>query len=93
MGFRALAVHVLSVLPVARSDSLGAGLVQILAAAPGRTLRTYTEAVQWFAGAHLLGQASRDAWEQVDSYDIPQWMGRSSEDERRAVNCRPTTRA
>jgi hypothetical protein len=49
--------------------------------------------VQWFAGAHLLGQASRDAWEQVDSYDIPQWMGRSSEDERRAVNCRPTTRA
>ena len=35
MGFRALAVHVLSVLPVARSNSLGAGLVQILAAAPG----------------------------------------------------------
>jgi integrase/recombinase XerD len=35
-----------------------------------KTIRTYTEAVQWFA-AHLPGQAS---WEQVDSQDIQQWM-------------------
>jgi hypothetical protein len=32
--------------------------------------------VQWFAAAHLLGQASRDTWEQVDSHDIQQWMSR-----------------
>ena len=36
-----------------------------------KTIRTYTEAVQWFAAARLPGQAS---WEQVDSQDIQQWM-------------------
>ena len=36
-----------------------------------KTIRTYTEAVQWFAAAHLPGQASR---EQVDGHDIQQWM-------------------
>jgi site-specific recombinase XerD len=35
-----------------------------------KTIRTYTEAVQWFATARLPGQAS---WEQVDSQDIQQW--------------------
>ena len=39
-----------------------------------KTTRTYTEAVQWFAAAHLLGQASRASWEQVDGRDIQQWM-------------------
>ncbi len=39
-----------------------------------KTIRTYTEAVQWFAAAHLLGQASRASWEQVDGRDIQQWM-------------------
>jgi hypothetical protein len=39
-----------------------------------KTIRTYTEAVQWFAAAHLLRQDSRDTWEQVDSRDIQQWM-------------------
>ena len=39
-----------------------------------KTIRTYTEAVQWFAAAHLLRQDSRDRWEQVDSLDIQQWM-------------------
>ncbi len=29
-----------------------------------KTIRTYTEAVQWFAAAHLLQQDSRDTWEQ-----------------------------
>jgi site-specific recombinase XerD len=35
-----------------------------------KTIRTYTEAVQWFAAAHLR----RASWEQVDSQDIQQWM-------------------
>ena len=43
---------------------------------PERTagIRTYIEAVQWFAAAQLLGQASRASWEQVDGRDIQQWM-------------------
>jgi site-specific recombinase XerD len=41
-----------------------------------KTIRTYTEAVQWFAASHLLQQDSRDSWEQVDSHDIQQWMSR-----------------
>ena len=36
-----------------------------------KTIRTYTEAVQWFAAAYLPGRAS---WEQADSQDIQQWM-------------------
>ncbi len=39
-----------------------------------KAIRTYTEAVQWFAAAYLLGQASRASWEQVDGRDIQQWM-------------------
>ena len=35
-----------------------------------KTIRTYTEAVQWFAAAHLR----RASWEQVDSQDIQHWM-------------------
>ena len=35
-----------------------------------KTIRTYTEAVQWFAAAHLR----RASWEQVDRQDIQQWM-------------------
>jgi len=27
-----------------------------------RTIRAYTEAVQWFAAAHLLGRTGRDGW-------------------------------
>ena len=38
-----------------------------------KTVRTYTEAVQWFA-ARLPGQASRVGWEQVGSQDIQRWM-------------------
>ena len=41
-----------------------------------KTIRTYTEAVQWFAAAHLLSQASRVSWEQVDRQDIQRWMAR-----------------
>ncbi len=36
-----------------------------------KTIRTYTEAVQWFAAARLPGRAS---WEQVEGRDIQQWM-------------------
>jgi len=36
-----------------------------------KTIRTYTEAVQWFAAARLPGRAS---WEQVDREDLQQWM-------------------
>ena len=36
-----------------------------------KTIRTYTEAVQWFAAARLTGQVS---WEQVTSRDVQQWM-------------------
>jgi site-specific recombinase XerD len=39
-----------------------------------KTIRTYTEAVQWFAAALLPGQASRASREQVGSQDIQQWM-------------------
>jgi integrase/recombinase XerD len=39
-----------------------------------KTIRTYTEAVQWFAATCLPGQASRTGWEQVSSRDIQQWM-------------------
>jgi site-specific recombinase XerD len=37
-----------------------------------KTIRTYTEAVQWFAAAGL--QAGQGGWEQVTSRDIQQWM-------------------
>jgi site-specific recombinase XerD len=36
-----------------------------------KTIRTYTQAVQWFAAARLPGRAS---WEQVTSRDIQRWM-------------------
>ena len=39
-----------------------------------KTIRTYTEAVQWFAATCLPGQAGRASWEQVDSQDIQRWM-------------------
>src|SRR6266446_2764795 len=39
-----------------------------------RTVRTYTEAVQWFAAAHLLAQTGRAGWEDVDGHDVQRWM-------------------
>ncbi len=41
-----------------------------------KTIRTYTEAVQWFAAAQLLQHASRETWAEVDSGDVQQWMVR-----------------
>ena len=40
-----------------------------------RTIRTYIEAVAWFA-AHLLREAGRTGWEQVGKHDVQQWMVR-----------------
>jgi site-specific recombinase XerD len=41
-----------------------------------KTVRTYTEAVQWFAAAYLLGETGRAGWEQVSRQDVQQWMVR-----------------
>ncbi len=38
-----------------------------------RTIRTYIEAVAWFA-AHLLREAGRTGWEQAGKHDVQQWM-------------------
>ena len=39
-----------------------------------KTVRMYTEAVQWFAAAHLLRETSRSGWDQVSGQDIQAWM-------------------
>jgi integrase/recombinase XerD len=39
-----------------------------------KTIRTYTEAVQWFAATRLPGQASPAGWEQVGGQEIQRWM-------------------
>ena len=39
-----------------------------------KTIRTYTEAVQWFAAARPTEHDSRASWEQVNSRDIQRWM-------------------
>jgi len=41
-----------------------------------KTIRTYTEAIQWFAAGHLLDQTSRAAWAQVGGQDVQRWMVR-----------------
>jgi site-specific recombinase XerD len=38
-----------------------------------KTIRTYAEAVQWFAAARLL-PAGRTAWDQVSGQDVQEWM-------------------
>jgi integrase/recombinase XerD len=39
-----------------------------------KTIRTYTEAVQWFAATGLSGRPGPGSWEQVTSSEIQQWM-------------------
>jgi hypothetical protein len=39
-----------------------------------KTVRNYTEAVQWFAAAHLLPQTCHTGWEQVSRKDIQWWL-------------------
>jgi integrase/recombinase XerD len=47
------------------------------------TIRIYTEAVRWFAAAHLLAELGKSTWEQVETADVQQrvvWLlGRYSE--------------
>ena len=67
--------------PRPRPKQLDAGILQaeissfaLRLAAEGKaakTIRTYTEAVQWFAAAQLPGRAS---WEPVSRPDIQQWI-------------------
>ena len=40
----------------------------------GKTVRTYTEAVQWFAAAHLIQQRGRTCWEEVGKQDVQEWV-------------------
>ena len=39
-----------------------------------KTVRTYTEAVAWFAAAHLIPRTSCTRWEQVSGHDVQRWM-------------------
>jgi site-specific recombinase XerD len=39
-----------------------------------KTVRTYTEAVQWFAAARLRREAGRADWEEVRKQDVQEWM-------------------
>jgi site-specific recombinase XerD len=39
-----------------------------------RTIRAYTEAVQWFAAAHLRRQPGRANWEEVTRHDVREWI-------------------
>jgi integrase/recombinase XerD len=37
-------------------------------------VRTCTDAVAWFAAAHLILCTSRTRWEQVDGHDVQRWL-------------------
>jgi len=53
------------------------GSFRLYLAAEGKaakTVRIYTEAVQWFAAAQLIPHASRTRWEEVDRQDVQRWM-------------------
>jgi site-specific recombinase XerD len=41
-----------------------------------KTVRTYTEAVQWFAADHLLRETGRGHWEEAGQRDVQQWIVR-----------------
>ena len=38
------------------------------------TVRTYTEAVQWFAAVRLLAEARCSQWEDAGKRDVQQWV-------------------
>jgi hypothetical protein len=68
----------------ARAKPLDAGCLQpeissfrLHLAAEGkaaRTVRTYTEAVQWFAAARLLTRAGHATWDEVRKRDVQEWV-------------------
>jgi hypothetical protein len=39
-----------------------------------KTVRTYTEAVAWFAAAHLIPRTGCTRWEQVSGHDAQRWL-------------------
>src|SRR5260370_32321646 len=39
-----------------------------------KTVRTYVEAVQWFAAAHLRARTDRADWSEVTAEDVKEWM-------------------
>ena len=39
-----------------------------------KTVRTYTEAVAWFAAAHPIPRTSHAGWEQVSGHDVQRWL-------------------
>jgi site-specific recombinase XerD len=39
-----------------------------------KTVRTYTEAVAWFAGAHLISRTGCTSWDQVTGHDVQRWL-------------------
>ena len=39
-----------------------------------KTVRTYTEAVAWFAAAHLIPRTSCTSWDQVTCHDVQRWL-------------------
>jgi Phage integrase, N-terminal SAM-like domain len=39
-----------------------------------KTVRTYTEAVQWFAAAHLRRKGNCSCWEEVKKRDVQEWV-------------------
>ena len=41
-----------------------------------RTIRTYTEAVRWFAAAYVLPETGKRRWEEVDNADLRRWTVR-----------------
>ena len=56
-----------------------------------KTVRTYTDAVAWFAAAHLLSETTKTGWEQVDGRDVQCWLvyllGRSTGGTPRFLRC------
>jgi site-specific recombinase XerD len=41
-----------------------------------RTIRTYTEAVRWFAAAYILTETEKRRWQEVDKVDLRRWTVR-----------------
>ena len=39
-----------------------------------RTVQTYTEAVQWFAAAHLLRETGHADWREVRRHNVQEWV-------------------
>ncbi len=39
-----------------------------------KTVRTYTEAVAWFAAAHLIPRTRCTRWDQVSGHDVQRWL-------------------